>query len=69
MTDYTPHHHSRYLGGLLSAYELNLSLNGVKDEALIKKSQEVADKMAYAWTTPDQKIPFGCGTSLRDSGR
>jgi len=59
MTEYTPHHHSRYLGGLLSSYELNLALNGVKDEALIAKSKEVADKMAFAWRTPQQKIPFG----------
>jgi mannosyl-oligosaccharide alpha-1,2-mannosidase len=35
----------RYLGGLLSAYELS----GQKFPALRDKAKEVADKMAYAW--------------------
>ncbi|KAK1225117.1 hypothetical protein PQX77_011987, partial [Marasmius sp. AFHP31] len=35
----------RYLGGLLSAYELS----GNEHEILLRKAQEVADKMAFAW--------------------
>ncbi|KAJ8082828.1 hypothetical protein PM082_008684 [Marasmius tenuissimus] len=45
----------RYLGGLLSAYELS----GKKHEILLKKAQEVADKMAYAWKSHDQALPYG----------
>ncbi|KAJ8082826.1 hypothetical protein PM082_008682 [Marasmius tenuissimus] len=45
----------RYLGGLLSAYELS----GNEHEILLRKAQEVADKMAYAWKSPDQTIPYG----------
>jgi mannosyl-oligosaccharide alpha-1,2-mannosidase len=46
----------RYLGGLLSAYELN----GKVDDILLTKAKEVADKMSHAWvgvselrSTPD----------------
>ena len=35
----------RYLGGLLSAYELS----GGKHGFLVDKAKEVTDKMAYAW--------------------
>ncbi len=35
----------RYLGGLLSVYEFR----GCKDEVLLGKAVEVADKMAHAW--------------------
>lgn len=35
----------RYLGGLLSAYELS----GKQYQQLLDKAKEVADKMAYAW--------------------
>lgn len=35
----------RYLGGLLSAYELS----GKQYQPLLDKAKEVADKMAYAW--------------------
>jgi hypothetical protein len=35
----------RYLGGLLSAYELS----GQKYPALLHKAKEVADKMSFAW--------------------
>ncbi|KAH7099775.1 seven-hairpin glycosidase [Auriculariales sp. MPI-PUGE-AT-0066] len=48
----------RYLGGMLSAYELNSKLNGQKDEALVKKAQQVADNMAHAWVG-DQTVPWG----------
>ncbi|KDQ31758.1 glycoside hydrolase family 47 protein [Pleurotus ostreatus PC15] len=44
----------RYLGGLLSAYELS----GQKFPILLQKAKEVADKMAFAWVG-DNKIPFG----------
>ncbi|ESK85838.1 glycoside hydrolase family 47 protein [Moniliophthora roreri MCA 2997] len=45
----------RYLGGLLSAYELS----GQKHPILVQKAKEVADKMAFAWKSPGQQIPFG----------
>lgn len=35
----------RYLGGFLSAYELD----DFKNPILLQKAQEVADKMAFAW--------------------
>ena len=35
----------RYVGGLLSAYELS----GQKYPILVEKAKEVADKMAFAW--------------------
>ncbi len=35
----------RYLGGLLSVYELR----GEKDAALLERAQDVADKLAFAW--------------------
>jgi mannosyl-oligosaccharide alpha-1,2-mannosidase len=35
----------RYLGGILSAYELS----GEKFPRLVDKAKEVADKMAFAW--------------------
>ncbi|KAF4583366.1 alpha-1,2-Mannosidase [Pleurotus pulmonarius] len=44
----------RYLGGLLSAYELS----GQKFPVLVEKAKEVADKMAFAWVG-DNKVPFG----------
>ncbi|KAF7316325.1 alpha-1,2-Mannosidase [Mycena indigotica] len=44
----------RYLGGLLSAYELS----GKKHPELLAKATEVADKMAYAWVG-ENPIPFG----------
>ncbi|PBK72457.1 glycoside hydrolase family 47 protein [Armillaria solidipes] len=44
----------RYLGGLLSVYELR----GCKDEVLLEKAVEVADKMAHAWVG-DNDIPYG----------
>ncbi|KAJ8093549.1 hypothetical protein PM082_020407 [Marasmius tenuissimus] len=45
----------RYLGGLLSAYELG----GGKNAFLVEKAKEVTDKMAFAWVQPNQKLPFG----------
>jgi hypothetical protein len=35
----------RYLGGLLSAYELN----GKVDSILVTQAQQVADKLSHAW--------------------
>lgn len=35
----------RYLGGLLSAYELN----GKVDSILLTKAKEVAEKLSHAW--------------------
>ncbi|KAF9259730.1 glycoside hydrolase family 47 protein [Marasmius fiardii PR-910] len=45
----------RYLGGLLSAYELS----GQKHQVLVDKAKQVADKMAFAWQQPNQRIPYG----------
>ncbi|KAK0457211.1 glycoside hydrolase family 47 protein [Desarmillaria tabescens] len=44
----------RYLGGLLSVYELR----GNKDNILLQKAQEIADKLAFAWVG-DNDLPFG----------
>ncbi|KAI5118171.1 hypothetical protein M0805_005793 [Coniferiporia weirii] len=44
----------RYVGGMLSAYQLS----GSKYEILVEKAKEVADKMAFAWVG-DNTIPFG----------
>ena len=35
----------RYLGGLLSVYELR----GNKDDILLQKAQQIAAKLAFAW--------------------
>ncbi|KAF5371668.1 hypothetical protein D9758_003530 [Tetrapyrgos nigripes] len=43
----------RYLGGLLSVYELT----GRRHQALVEKSQQLADKLAKAWIESD--IPHG----------
>ncbi|KAL0576034.1 hypothetical protein V5O48_005941 [Marasmius crinis-equi] len=45
----------RYLGGLLSAYELSEK----KHPVLLEKAKQVADKMAFAWQRHDQRIPYG----------
>ncbi|KAJ8517937.1 hypothetical protein ONZ45_g4936 [Pleurotus djamor] len=44
----------RYLGGLLSAFELS----GQQHPILVEKAKEVADKMAFAWVG-DNLVPFG----------
>ncbi|KAF8889712.1 glycoside hydrolase family 47 protein [Infundibulicybe gibba] len=44
----------RYLGGLLSAYELSDN----KFPVLVQKAKEVADKMAFAWVG-NNDMPFG----------
>ncbi|KAJ6547673.1 seven-hairpin glycosidase [Mycena capillaripes] len=44
----------RYLGGLLSAYELS----DQQYPALLDKARELGDKLAYAWVG-DSDIPFG----------
>ncbi|KAJ6588848.1 glycoside hydrolase family 47 protein [Mycena capillaripes] len=44
----------RYVGGLLSSYELS----GKKYPTLLAKAKEVADKMAFAWVG-DNDIPYG----------
>ncbi|EEB87809.1 hypothetical protein MPER_14688, partial [Moniliophthora perniciosa FA553] len=47
----------RYLGGLLSAYELS----GKKESVLLEKAKQVADKMAFAWQYrgKETRVPFG----------
>ncbi|KDR80124.1 hypothetical protein GALMADRAFT_61912 [Galerina marginata CBS 339.88] len=44
----------RYMGGLLSAYELS----GKQHPALVAKAKQLADKLTYAWIG-DNDIPFG----------
>ncbi|KAF7366880.1 alpha-1,2-Mannosidase [Mycena sanguinolenta] len=44
----------RYLGGLLSSYELS----GEKYPVLVAKAKELADKMAFAWIG-DNALPYG----------
>ncbi|THH14610.1 hypothetical protein EW146_g5737 [Bondarzewia mesenterica] len=44
----------RYIGGLLSAYELS----GKEHQVLIEKAKELADKLSFAWS-PDLVVPFG----------
>jgi Glycosyl hydrolase family 47 len=44
----------RYLGGLLSAYELS----GQRYPILLQKAQEVADKLAYAWQNVNSFLAF-----------
>lgn len=44
----------RYVGGLLSAFELS----GKQYPILVEKAKEVADKMAFAWIG-DNALPFG----------
>ncbi|KAG7448703.1 glycoside hydrolase family 47 protein [Guyanagaster necrorhizus] len=45
----------RYVGGLLSAYELN----GKKDAVLVAKAKQVADKLSFGWLLENQIIPYG----------
>ncbi|KAG0704897.1 glycoside hydrolase family 47 protein [Suillus ampliporus] len=45
----------RYVGGLLSAYELS----GRNYPVLVEKAQDLADQMAYAWVDENQSIPYG----------
>ncbi|THU83180.1 seven-hairpin glycosidase [Dendrothele bispora CBS 962.96] len=45
----------RYLGGLLSAFELS----GKQHNILVEKAKQLTDKMAFAWATKDQTIPWG----------
>ncbi|KIL63151.1 glycoside hydrolase family 47 protein [Amanita muscaria Koide BX008] len=44
----------RYVGGLLSAYELT----GKQHQVLVQKAQQLADKLAYAWVGANE-IPYG----------
>ncbi|KAJ7915172.1 seven-hairpin glycosidase [Mycena leptocephala] len=44
----------RYIGGLLSSYELS----GEQFPSLVTKAQEVADKMAFGWVG-NNDIPYG----------
>ena len=58
----------RFLGGMLSAYELG----GKKDEALIKQAIALGDKLAFAWVgdntcTFDVRLLF-FRTRLNDHG-
>ncbi|CAE6459936.1 unnamed protein product [Rhizoctonia solani] len=43
----------RYIGGILSAYELD----GRKDRRLVDKAQELADKLVHSWVD-DNDIPY-----------
>ncbi|CAE7072201.1 unnamed protein product [Rhizoctonia solani] len=43
----------RYIGGILSAYELD----GKKDKRLVDKAQELADKLVHGWLS-DNDIPY-----------
>ncbi|CAE6424909.1 unnamed protein product [Rhizoctonia solani] len=43
----------RYIGGILSAYELD----GKKDKRLVDKAQELAEKLLYGWVG-DNDIPY-----------
>ncbi|SJK98514.1 related to Mannosyl-oligosaccharide alpha-1,2-mannosidase precursor [Armillaria ostoyae] len=45
----------RYVGGLLSAYELG----GKKDAVLVAKAKQLADKLSVGWLLQNQTIPFG----------
>ncbi|KAJ3571801.1 hypothetical protein NP233_g3526 [Leucocoprinus birnbaumii] len=54
----------RYLGGLLSAYELS----GEKHHVLVTKAREVADKLTHAWVE-DNDIPYGYLDFSTDSPR
>lgn len=45
----------RYVGGLLSAYELG----GKKDAVLVAKAKQLADKLSKGWILQNQTIPFG----------
>ncbi|KAL5522646.1 hypothetical protein ACEPAG_8664 [Sanghuangporus baumii] len=44
----------RYIGGLLSSFELS----GSKHQVLVEKAKQLADKMAFAWVG-DNDLPFG----------
>lgn len=44
----------RYLGGMLSAYELN----GYQDASLLANAQRLADKLIFAWVPANGPIPF-----------
>ncbi|KAF7364649.1 alpha-1,2-Mannosidase [Mycena venus] len=44
----------RYLGSMLSAYELN----GYKDAALLANAQRLADKLIFGWVPANGPIPF-----------
>ncbi|KAJ6459874.1 seven-hairpin glycosidase [Mycena sanguinolenta] len=45
----------RYLGGMLSAYELN----GYQDAGLLANAQRLADKLIFAWVPANGPIPYG----------
>lgn len=45
----------RYVGGLLSAFELN----GNQPQILVQKAQQLADKLAIGFTSSPSPIPFG----------
>ncbi|KAK6987457.1 alpha-1,2-mannosidase [Favolaschia claudopus] len=45
----------RYLGSMLSAYELN----GYKDAALLANAQRLGDKLMYGWVPANGPIPYG----------
>ncbi|KAJ7256730.1 seven-hairpin glycosidase [Mycena rebaudengoi] len=45
----------RYLGSMLSAYELN----GYRDAALLENAQRLADKLIFGWVPANGPIPYG----------
>ncbi|KAJ6533532.1 glycoside hydrolase [Mycena capillaripes] len=45
----------RYLGSMLSAYELN----GFQDAALLANAQRLADKLIFGWVPANGPIPYG----------
>ncbi|KAG0147293.1 hypothetical protein CROQUDRAFT_656215 [Cronartium quercuum f. sp. fusiforme G11] len=45
----------RYLGGILTAYELT----GKKRKDLLDRACQLGHKLVYGWSRPSQKIPYG----------
>ncbi|EGG03665.1 family 47 glycoside hydrolase [Melampsora larici-populina 98AG31] len=45
----------RYLGGILTAYELS----GFTRKDLLDRAYQLGNKLAYAWSHPIQQIPYG----------
>ncbi|KAH9818688.1 family 47 glycoside hydrolase [Melampsora americana] len=44
----------RYVGGILSAYELS----GANNQALLDQARVLTDKLIYAWPDENQKLPY-----------
>ncbi|KAJ6600240.1 glycoside hydrolase [Mycena sp. CBHHK59/15] len=54
----------RYLGGMLSAYELN----GYQDASLLANAQRLADKLIFAWVPANGPIPFVPYNNIASAG-